>query len=215
MKKILISLSIMLLFVMSFTSCVTSATVAADEIYSETTVDESIYYNDALYVDYEIVWAGSWPYWYRNNVFIPYHHTHVLHRHPRHFERRPYKPHLVDNHYHHRHQKELHHSRHVNRHNQRGHGNVNRRPSNHNGHPNSNRNDGHHNNHGHNNRAITPNTRMSHPMQHPQKHSNSQPQTRHTTPHSNTRTGSSPGSRTGSSPGSHSSHHSGSRGGRR
>lgn len=214
MKKILISLSIMLLFIMSFTSCVTSAAVATDDIYVSASVDESIYYNDALYVDYEIVWVGRWPYWYRNNVFIPYHHTHVLHRHPRHFERRPYKPHLIDNHYHYKHQKELHNPRKIHHNNSGWNGTPSR------GRAINNRRDNniHHDNHGNNSRnsrSITPNTRRSQPVQRPQRHYSPQPQTRHTTPHSNTRMVSSPGSRMGSSSGSHGSNHSVSRGGRR
>ena len=79
MKKIFIIFSLFVLTLFT-TCCTTSAQIYAnDEVYIES------YYNDAMYVGYNIVYVEDWPYWFIDDVFVPYHHNHILrykpHRH--------------------------------------------------------------------------------------------------------------------------------------
>lgn len=72
-------------------------TLSACGTYSEVT------YDDTPYVNYEIVWVSGWPYWYHNDIFIPYHHNHYIrHHHSIVIERRPNKPVLHNGRYIHR-----------------------------------------------------------------------------------------------------------------
>ena len=97
MKKIFIIFSLFVLTLFT-TCCTTSAQIYAnDEVYIES------YYNDAIYVGYNIVYVENWPYWFIDGVFIPYHHNHILRYkpHPHQIIIAKHKPRLYNNRYYH------------------------------------------------------------------------------------------------------------------
>lgn len=72
MKKIFVIFSLFILTLFT-TCCTTTAQVYADDgTYIES------YYDDGLYVGYNIVYVENWPYWFIDGVFVPYHHNHIL-----------------------------------------------------------------------------------------------------------------------------------------
>ena len=57
-----------------FTTCCTTS--AQIYVYDEPYIEA--YYDDAIYVGYNIVYVENWPYWFIDGVFVPYHHNHIL-----------------------------------------------------------------------------------------------------------------------------------------
>lgn len=85
--------------IMLFASCCTTTA----QVYSDDGVCIEAYYDDAVYVGYNIVWIGDWPYWHRHDRFIPYHHNHILRYrpHPSQIRIARQKPRLYNGRYYH------------------------------------------------------------------------------------------------------------------
>lgn len=97
MKKVFIIFSLFVLTLFT-TCCTTTAQVYTDDgPYIES------YYNDAMYIGYDIVYVENWPYWFIDGVFIPYHHNHILRYkpHPHQVIITKHKPRLYNNRYYH------------------------------------------------------------------------------------------------------------------
>lgn len=97
MKKVFIIFSLFVLTLFT-TCCTTTAQVYTDDgPYIES------YYNDAMYIGYDIVYVENWPYWFIDGVFIPYHHNHILRYKPHPYQViiAKYKPRLYNNRYYH------------------------------------------------------------------------------------------------------------------
>ena len=97
MKKVFI---IFCLFVLTlFTTCCTTTA----QVYTDDGPYIESYYDDAMYVGYNIVYVENWPYWFIDGVFIPYHHNHILRYkpHPHQVIIAKHRPRLYNNRYYH------------------------------------------------------------------------------------------------------------------
>ena len=82
-----------------FTTCCTTTA----QVYTDDVAYVEAYYDDAIYVGYNIVYVEDWPYCFVNGRFIPYHHNHILRYKPYRHQIiiAKHKPRLYNNRYYH------------------------------------------------------------------------------------------------------------------